>query len=276
LASYVREAIWSFFNERGREVPFIAPWHLGLRLCLNLGNELSYAVFVGGYFDPNELVVLNKVLQPGMHFLDVGAHEGLYTTLAARLVGNSGRVWAIEPSSRERLHLDHNIELNQLRNVTVLPFALAERDAQGELKIAIAARSGHNTLGTPIWDGVETPSMERVTVRSLDSWASELALTRLDVIKIDAEGSEMRIIQGALGVLRRFRPLILFEAQEESLVHQGATLRELIELIQSCRYLIHGFDPETGLLAAGFAGSNLNLVAVPQEQKALATPIQAG
>ena len=89
LASYVREAIWKFFYDRNRDVPFEMPWHRELKVRLNLGNELSRALFVDGCYDANEFAFLDSILRPGMHFMDIGAHEGLYTLFASRCVGDN-------------------------------------------------------------------------------------------------------------------------------------------------------------------------------------------
>jgi FkbM family methyltransferase len=266
LAGYVREAIWKFFYDRNRDVPFEMPWHRELKLRLNLGNELSRGLFVDGCYDANEFAFLDSILRPGMHFMDIGAHEGLYTLFASRCVGDNGHVWSFEPSSRERTGLARNIELNRLNNVSVLPSAVAEADGNGELKVANAVRSGHNTLGDAVWEGVRLCESEAVPLRSLDSVAAEKQFNRLDFVKIDAEGAEMRIINGASRVLREFRPILLFEAQDSSLRQQGGCLDGLLTAIRSHDYRICAFDPDTGLPTAEPGPEDLNLLAIPQER----------
>jgi len=268
LASYVRESIWKFFSERHYEVPFEIPWHRDLWMRLNLGNELSRALFVDGEFDPNELCLLQTILRPGAHFMDIGAHEGAYTLFAARCVEGNGHVWSCEPSLREREALTHNIGRNRLDNVTVLPYALAQAGGEGELKIASGGRSGHNTLGGVVWDGVSVVRSETVPLRSLDAVAAEIGLSRLDLVKMDAEGAEMRIIQGGSQVLRELRPALLFEAQDESLRLQGGSLDGLLTAIRGLDYTIYAFDPDTGLPTAEPGPGDLNLVAVPRRASA--------
>jgi FkbM family methyltransferase len=265
LVTYVREAIWKFFYDRNREVPFEIPWHRGLRLRLNLGNELSRSLFVDGCYDANEFAFLETILQPGMYFMDIGAHEGLYTLFAAQCVGHDGQVWSFEPSSREQATLVRNVNRNRLANVSVLPVALAEADGNGELTIASDVRSGYNTLGA-VCEGVSVDQSEAVPLRSLDSVAAEKLLNRLDVVKIDAEGAEMRIIQGASRVLREFRPTLLFEAQDNSLRQQGGSLNGLMAAVRSHDYRIYAFDPDTGLPTAEPGPEDLNLVAIPRER----------
>jgi FkbM family methyltransferase len=265
LASYVRESIWQFFCERNQQAPLLLPWYRDLELWVNLGDELSRFLFVEGCYDPNEFVFLDNFLQPGMRFLDVGAHQGVYTAFAARCLAGGGEVWSIEPSSRERSWLVRNLSHNGLANVTVFPVALGEADGFAELVIASESSSGRNSLATiaPFGAGQET-----VPVRSLASLVAEHGPVRLDAIKIDAEGAETRIIAGCSQVLRDLKPVILFEAQEELLRGQNSSVRELLDTVKSHDYRIYTFDRNTALLTAADENQadDLNLVALPASQ----------
>ena len=101
LAFQLRKLVWLECQKRAIGAPVLLDWLHGLRVFVHLGNDLSLPLFVGGCIDPNELTFLAKVLVPGAVFVDAGANEGLYTLLASRLVGDHGRVVAVEPSSRE-------------------------------------------------------------------------------------------------------------------------------------------------------------------------------
>jgi hypothetical protein len=92
--------------------------------------------------------------------------------------------------------------------------------------------------------------MERkdlVEVRRLDEILNENPLARLDIMKIDVEGAELRLLRGAVETLRKYRPVLLFEVSEGSLKHQGGSREELLALLHSENYLIHTFDRVTGL-----------------------------
>jgi hypothetical protein len=95
----VRREVWSYFAERRLERPIVVPWLDGLRARLFLGNDLSRCVYVGGSFEPNELLFWKTVLEPGTVFLDGGANEGLYTLFAAHAVGEQGLVLASSRAS---------------------------------------------------------------------------------------------------------------------------------------------------------------------------------
>jgi hypothetical protein len=113
---------------------------------------------------------------------------------------------------------------------------------------------------------VETLANQRVTARQLDRVVAESGVGRLDFIKIDVEGAETRVIEGAQAVLERFRPVILFEASDRSLQSQGSSLDALLSLLESCGYLVYAFD-SSGLPvpAAGGCVSD-NMLATPSEK----------
>jgi FkbM family methyltransferase len=261
-----RRDLWTFFNRSQLEIPFEFRWHYGLRLNLYLGNDLSRQLFVGGCADPNEFALLDKLLQPGMTFVDAGANDGLYTLFAARALGPEGLVLSFEPSAREFSRLERNVALNGFTNVSLFCAALADRDGEAGLRIAGHEHEGQNTLGDFVHQGISAVRTERVSTRSLDSMALELGLSRLDVIKLDVEGAEARVVEGALDSLRRFRPVILFEALNAALRQQGSSFEGLTGLLQAHDYILYTFG-KTGLpvLAAAGARSD-NMIAVPAER----------
>jgi FkbM family methyltransferase len=265
LAFQLRRWIWEYFNQRRREAAIIVPWHGDCRLRLYLGADLSRQVYIAGCFEPNEFALLDRFLQPGMTFVDAGANDGLYTVFAARRVGDTGEVWAFEPSARELERLKHNLELNQAA-ARVFPIALADVPGTAELVIGDSEHSGQNTLGAFAY-AVQTVRNETVEVRRLDDLIAESPLSRVDVLKIDIEGAEFRMLTGALSTLRRHRPMILFEMSEDSLRHQGSSRAQVLDLLRSESYLILAFEPNTGLPVPAADGVFTdNMIAFPKER----------
>lgn len=264
-----RAALWDFALERKLRVPLNVPWYGGTTVAVTLGNDQSLCLYVSGSFEPNEFAFIDRVLQPGMVMVDVGANDGLYTVFAARRVGPSGRVLAVEPSSRERANLQRNVERNGLTNVVVRPSALGAAAGQASLKIAHGLHAGHNTFGTFAYDDVLAVDSELVTVETLDDVIRDCALPRIDFVKIDVEGAEVGVLKGARQVLMSSRPLLLLEANEPALQAQDTSVAELLALLRSeFHYDILVFSAETGgveLLRDGMAVSP-NIVAVPRER----------
>jgi FkbM family methyltransferase len=261
-----RQELWLEFNRRQLELPFQYVWYDGLRFQLYLGNDLSRQLFIGGCADPNEFTLLIKLIAPGMVAVDAGANEGLYTLFLARRVGENGSVLAFEPSHREFSRLRSNVELNRLDNVRLFNMALGNQDGEAHLQIAGYEHEGQNTLGGFVHEGVDPLRTEQVQVRRLDSAVAEAGLTRLDFLKMDVEGCEMRLLQGSQTVLRNLRPVILFEAADKALRQQGSNREELTQLLRECGYLIYAFD-SSGLPVAARQGEfTRNMLAAPVEK----------
>ena len=198
-----------------------------------------------------------------MTFVDAGANEGIYTVFAGACVGPGGAVWALEPSSRERAHLDVNVALNQLSNVRMFPVALADADGAALLKVSASNHTGLNTLGTLAY-GVSQVVSEIVPVRTLDGLADEYSLARLDVLKVDVEGAELRLLRGAACSIERFRPMVMFEANQETLASQSGSLAELLDWFRGREYSLFVFDPASGLpVPEEAAAMGDNVLAVP-------------
>ena len=267
----IRRLIWSYFRDRKSEASTLMKWHHGLELKLSLGNDLSKQLFIAGCYEPNETAFVNGFLKPGMVFVDAGANDGLYTLLASRLVGPSGQVWAFEPSEREFVRLQQNLSLNKISNVR--PFRVALADINGEVELAVAEdeHAGQNTLGSFSY-AIQSLRKETVSVRRLDDLSSDEKINRLDLIKVDIEGAETRLVTGASKLLSSLRPVVLFEASETALQGMGSSSTQLLELFRSFGYYIYSFASETGRPSAAKVGEfSGNMIAAPAEAGIVAT-----
>src|SRR5581483_11408123 len=151
--------------------------------------------------------------------VDVGAHAGQFAKLFARCAAG-GRVYAVEPSAYARSILSVVTRLHRLTNVAIVPVALGDAAGEASRSTPIKASGSYGFglahLGAPDarWAAIET---ERVAAMTLDALAAELRLDRLDFIKADIEGSEMRFLVGARQTIARFRPPLLVELNDAHL-----------------------------------------------------------
>ena len=266
-----RGTLWEAAKKRDPGMPLLLSWYDGTTVDVTLGNDNSLCLYVCGSFEPNEFSFLHGFLKPGMVFVDVGANDGYYTLFAARRVGSTGKVVAVEPSTRERINLRRNLLRNRLENVHVVAAALGAMPGDADLRLAQGAHSGHNTLGKFAHDDVKAAQLERVTVDTLDRVASELKLDRIDFVKIDVEGAEASVVAGARSVLATMRPVMLLEINDGALKAQGIGADALLQLLrQGHGYEILVFSPVTGLVEPFVEGGTLsaNIIAVPKERLA--------
>jgi FkbM family methyltransferase len=240
VATWFRRQLWYSIDS-----PVVTPWICGLRVYACPRNEISRSLFVTGQYEPNEFNFLSRTLQPGMVFVDVGANMGLYTLFAARTVGDQGRVVAVEPSARECERLLLNVRANGLANVQLVQRAASDSVTEMDLLIAADDWSGHNTLGAFTYE-TSLAVREKVRTERLDAIVEQAGLLRVDVIKMDVEGAEVKALHGAVGTLERFRPVLLIEFADRALRHQGGSGGQLWEFLQQRHYRLYEFDARTG------------------------------
>ena len=137
-----------------------------------------------------------KILKEGMNVIDVGAYIGTYTILAAEKVGKNGKIVAIEPEPQNYGRLLENIKLNNFQNV--IPQNIALTDYEGFEKLYLSSSSvGHSLISQE-----DKNSYIKVPVKTVDKLVEELNLKKIDIIKIDTEGSELPVLRGAEKTLK--------------------------------------------------------------------------
>lgn len=250
--------------------PFLIRWLLGLRLYVYPpDDESTRVIYFTGYFEPNEFKILNKILEPGMVFLDLGANMGLYSIFASKKVGKSGLIVSIEPSRREFKRLQSNVEINQLRNISMIKAAVSRSEGEADLLVATNDHAGHNTLGNFAFEEIKLKQKERVVVKTIDGIVSKLNLPRVDVIKIDIEGSEFFALEGAKITLKHFKPILILELFNETLKHQECNVDMIFQFLTSLGYLMYGFDEYGNLshLKKVDGSSSQNMFAIHNSSK---------
>ena len=161
-----------------------------IRSGRNRGLAWSLVALGRGYgsgrFARDRIEALACVTRPGDVFWDIGAHKGFISLVASRLVGASGVVVSIEPSSVNRTFLQRHLAWNGVSNAKVVATALSDHEGTetfGGTGSSVAFRLGDGS--------------ERVSVRRLDALVAELDLSGPSVLKLDVEGEEARVLRGA-------------------------------------------------------------------------------
>jgi FkbM family methyltransferase len=178
----------------------------GVRLAVpaSLGSITSYVLLEQEAWFEKEVDFLRAFLKPGMTAVDIGANLGVYSLAMARLVGETGRVFAYEPGSAARGLLERSRELNGATHLQISPQALSDRPREGRL--VFGASSELNALG-------ESGAGEAIHITSLDAEDAARDWTP-DFVKIDAEGQEAAILEGGRSFFARHSPLVMFEIKE--------------------------------------------------------------
>lgn len=245
----------------------------GVRWALDLREGIDFSIWLLGSFEPGTVAAYLRQLVPGDTVIDVGANIGAHTLHFARAVGDSGRVVAFEPTDFAFAKLRRNIELNP-------HFAPRIVAVQGMLR---ASGSGH--AAEPVYSSwplsretdVHPMHLGRLmscagaSAGSLDSYVERLGLARLDLIKIDVDGFECEVLDGAVDTLRRFRPRLIMEICPYALdERQAGNVERLCDLISRAGYVLKDMDSGASLPldAARIRGmippgASLNVIGVP-------------
>lgn len=151
-----------------------------------------------GHYEQDKQEAIRRYLSPGMHVFDIGANAGFYTLASARLVGPSGRVWAFEPYAENVRNLLRHVELNVLGNVSVVQAAVSSGVGISGFSIA-----RNNSMGS-----ISDASTYLVPTLSVDEFCRQWGVAAPDVMKIDVEGTEAQVLEGARGALSQRRTVI--------------------------------------------------------------------
>lgn len=187
-----------------------------------------------GVFEPHSTAWVERLVKPGMVVADVGANLGYYTVRFSRLVGPAGRVHAFEPSPRYRGRLLDHLRRNGCENVSVSEYALSDRGGEERLY-------GDDVSASMHWvhDGRPPSVEESIKLKTLDAYAAEAGLERLDFVKVDIDGHEPRFVAGARETLRRFRPTILMEFAQLNLLTAGTDVEQLAGQLSALGYSLY-------------------------------------
>ncbi|PYU78784.1 MAG: hypothetical protein DMG50_26200 [Acidobacteria bacterium] len=232
-------------------------WNLSMFLPARWkGIEKLIFVFRENY--ESELSYLESALSRGKTFVDVGANLGIYALVASRIVGQSGRVIAFEPSVQSFPRLKQNIALNGITNVMALPAAVS--DKTGRAWLYHGPDASQNSLGrNPFLE----QKAEEIVTESLDNALRQALVEHVDVMKMDVEGAEELVLCGANRVVTSLRPTIIFEINPQASMRLGLSPRGAWDLLDSLGYDFFVSGPDGSLSKATSPPMNRNVVAVP-------------
>jgi FkbM family methyltransferase len=183
------------------------------------------------YFEAGPVDRLRDFVPPGALVIDVGANVGFFSLRFADWVGDAGKVIAIEPEDKNYAHLVAAIERQGLaRRVTTLKAVAAAEPGQIFLEINALHPADHKISR----DGIGVP----VDAVTLDQLVPDKATSRPALVKIDVQGAEMMVLNGAVGILGIAGPALLIELEEAGLNRFGASIAAVLDHLSA-----YGYEP---------------------------------
>lgn len=193
----------------------------------SIDNGVELSLFETGTYEKGTIQLLEKYLQEGSAFLDIGANIGLMSVIASKQVGTTGIVYAVEANPNTVPILQANIDLNACKNVEVIPVALSDTSGIAVLFENWEVNRGGASL---ISQSSEEQGLE-VKMERLDDLFDEN--TPVQLVKIDVEGFEPQVIRGGMNWFRKQQPVFIIEVSEKREKEVGPSPAEVMELVQT-------------------------------------------
>lgn len=215
----------------------------------------------GDWFE-SEMEFWRSWLKPGMTVIDVGANAGVYTFSAATRVGAEGKVIAIEPFPACVGYLEETCRFNQFDWVKVYGAAASDRD--GTIRLSIRGASELNEVIPDNAATLTAGQYTKVSCLTLDSLVEQEQLQSIDIMKLDAEGHEINVLQGSKKILAEFLPVILYE----NIAGGQSNNVEVAEFLIESGYQLYVYQPFLGKLiplnSISELSGQLNIIAMPK------------
>lgn len=245
----------------------------GVRWQLDLREGIDFSIYLLGAFERRTIAAYAKVVQPGAVAIDIGANIGAHTLPLARLVGPGGHVIAFEPTAFAIRKLRSNIALNPAlaARITVCQIMLVGRagDAlQTRLFASWPLTTSHKLHEK---NRGQLMATDGALASTLDDDIEARGLQRIHFIKLDVDGHEFTVLQGATKTLERFRPILVMELAPHEHIYEGHSFEDLVELLVSRHYTFCALSgdkrlPQSalGLRAMVPDGAGMNVLLVPR------------
>jgi FkbM family methyltransferase len=210
----------------------------GRTMTVDLGDRIQRLMW-GGEYEPDVKRCLRELLRPRDTFVDVGAHIGFFSLIASSAVGPAGKVYAFE-ADRD---LFQKLQTNATDYPWLRPYWRAVWRHSGSVAFSNPRQKGESGWGklAAVRDEGNGVSVEAT---SLDDWYQNLGSPEIRAIKIDAEGSEPFILEGAGRLIAKARPFLIVELNEQLLREGGGSKKDIIATLKEKRYRIFAIRSE--------------------------------
>lgn len=223
-----------------RNVAFVRTTYLGIDFHLDLRDNLQRDLYYLGSYEADLLQYLLEEIRSGDVFVDIGAHIGTFALPIAHRLAEGGRVIAFEPAADTAAALEQNARSNRIDCLTIVRSALGSVAETGQLRESPSPAYLAQDMGVRTLHG-SGQLVSEVPVIPFDMWAAESSLERIDIVKIDVEGSEYEVLAGMRASLEKYRPrLLIVEVVRGHLERSGASVELLESLVAKCGYQADG------------------------------------
>jgi FkbM family methyltransferase len=200
----------------------------GIVMKVDISDYIGHYLFFG--FRDQSLEKLFSLCLENFTILDIGTNIG-WTVLNLASIAKSGEVLGFEPDPYNFNKCSQNISLNNSQRICVFPVGLGNKNESVTMEIRTPSNRGGNRIAPK-----ESSATCMVEIVRLDDFSPAQKLDRIDLVKIDVEGYELNVLRGAEYLLKKHKPILFIELDDNNLKDQGDSASALINFLYEMGY----------------------------------------
>lgn len=201
----------------------------GIIMTVDISDYLGHCLYFG--FNGEEWQSyehLFALVSNDSYILDIGSNIG-FTVLNMAQLSSNGKVIGFEPDKLNYERCLNNINQNSFKNIKLYNIGLGSEELSTPMEVRTEFNRGGNRVAVNGQGGI-------IQVKRLDDFFPLLGIPKVDVMKIDVEGYELHVLRGAEQTLRKFKPALFIELNDDNIRDQGGSAKELIEFLIQLGY----------------------------------------
>ena len=248
LPKTIKKGILPFLNNRGlfSDKETLATY-IGGKIYLDFKSSPIEMMKFLGLYERKKTKIFKKKIKPNMTVIDVGAHKGYFSFFTARLMKGTGKIYAIEPEPRNCFWIKKGILANGYKNINIHRIALS--NLNGKTLLYKGKKSGHHSIKRNMGLGSTV-----IETKKLDDLLNENNIQKLDFLKIDVEGAEVEVLEGAQHTLNQADLKITID------LHKRIDREKLYNILHSNNFRIYKFHKKKARIIdkEEFLSQNIN------------------
>jgi FkbM family methyltransferase len=216
----------------------------GLVCFINTKDLIGWKIFFYGEYEAGTNRVIQKYVKKGDVVIEAGSNIGSETVILSKLVGETGRVYGFEPNPYTFDRLKINVLINEQTNVYLSDVALGEKN--DTIQFNIYPKGFCNPGMSSKYMATNITKKIDVKQQTLDSYATEHSIPKIDFLKMDIQGAEIDLLNGAQKVIAQHKPIIFTEADRFCL-----DMKQLYEAFTNLGYKVYLIENDHNILMPG-------------------------
>ncbi len=226
-----------------------------INLKLDIHDYIGHFIYFG-YKDLGHEKLM-ELIKPNNIIIDVGANYGTTILQFASLIGGNGRVFGFEPDPTNFEICNQNIKLNLFKNILVENLGLGNQ----QITTSLVVDTDSNRGGNRISNNINNKEAHLINVVKFDDWILQKNISKIDLIKIDVEGYELEVLKGAEQSIKKFKPILFIELDDNNLKLQNSSAKELISFLINLDYnIINSLTDKKVNLSDNFINCHFDII----------------